>query len=1081
MKRALTAAAKPIAVLLLALVAVHPLLHSSLPWSADGQLHFWRLVELDHCLRNGYLYPRWMPDLAYGYGFPLLNYYAPLSVYLAEGFHLLGLGFTAALLAALSAGLALGALGAYLWAREAFGEAGGLIAAVAYTYAPYTLYDAIWRGNLAETLALGLLPWVFWRLRRLALDGSGRNLALAALAFAALVLSHNITALIASPLLAGYALLLWLTTGRSRKALGLLAGALALGLALSAFFWLPALLEREFVQTAKIVTASHFDYRHNFLNLGELLSPPAPIDVTLMNPQVPRSLGWTALALAALGVVGSWKVDSSLRWQILGAFAALVLCAFLTLSASQFLWQSVPLLPYVGFPWRFLGPAGLMAAWLAGAPAGRWRPGARVVGVGLATLATVVFALTWLYPRYLEPMEDLTPAGIIAFEQTSGALGTTSIGEYLPGGVKELPDTTALEAQYRAGGSIRRLMTESLPEGATIVSHAWRLVGGDMTVDSPRDWTATLWLFYFPGWRVWLNGVEIETTPTSPHGLMRFAVPAGESHIKVRFGSTPWRLAGAALSAAGLIALAGMVVRTGLRLAINRQATKLKPAEADYPRAIYRPLAPQPNDLSSGGQAAAPEPAARSTRYTWAGALAVVGLVLAAKAIYLDTHDSPVRYAGFDGRQVTGVGAPEQIRFDDGIRLLGHDPATPAVEAGGSLSLRLYWTASAPPGEEYSSFLHLVDAEGHRWGQSDNQHPGGYPTVRWRPGEYNRDAHTLAVLPGTPPGNYTLRAGLLARATGAGLDVLDERGAPAGTSVAIGSVTVTRPKRPLPVEALDVAHRLDVHLGDLTLLGVSLDRRQATPGETLLLTLYWRAERPPAQDYAVSVAALDESGAIVATTALPPAATTYPTGQWIAGEIVRGQHWLTLPAGLDTGAYALRVTLLEAEGRPIGTPVSLAEGGQITVVAPERQTVIPPMGHRLDANFADRATLLGYDLVPETAQPGETLRLTLYWRAEQPMPRSYAVFAHLLDANSRIVAQHDGLPANWTRPTTGWLPGEVIVDAHDLVLETGVPPGAYLLEAGLYDPETGVRLPVLDAAGQIIADRALLAPVSVEP
>jgi hypothetical protein len=96
------------------------------------------------------------------------------------------------------------------------------------------------------------------------------------------------------------------------------------------------------------------------------------------------------------------------------------------------------------------------------------------------------------------------------------------------------------------------------------------------------------------------------------------------------------------------------------------------------------------------------------------------------------------------------------------------------------------------------------------------------------------------------------------------------------------------------------------------------------------------------------------------------------------------------------------------------------------------------------------------------------------------MTRSYAVFAHLLDAESRIVAQHDGLPVNWTRPTTGWLSGEVITDVHELVLETDVSAGVYPLEVGLYDPETNVRLPVLDAAGQIIEDRALLAPVSVE-
>jgi len=1060
-KQKLRTAAKLVAVLLLVTVALHPLFRSTLPWSADGQLHFWRIVELDHCLRNGYFYPRWMPDMAQGYGFPLLNYYAPLSIYLAQGFHLLGLGFTTALLAAFSASLALGALGAFFWAREAFGEAGGIVAAVAYTYAPYTLYDAIWRGNLAESLALGVLPWAFWRLRRLALDGDSRNMAPAALAFALLVLSHNVTALIASPLLAGYALLLWLTSKCPPKTLGRLAGALALGLALSAFFWLPAFFERAFVQTEKMITTSHFDYRHNFLEPGELLSPPVTADVTLMNPPVPRSLGWPTLLLAALGAAGNWMAgkwagwkarsvppsppSSSLRWETLATLLCLLLCAFLTLSTSRILWEKVPLLPYVGFPWRFLGPAGLMAAWLAGAAARwaeRWAP-----GVGLAVLAIVVFSLTWLYPRHMEAMNNLTPAGLIAFEKKSGALGTTSVGEYLPIWVKELPQPKGLEAQYQAGGAIQRLATESLPEGATIISETWQLVGGDVTVNSPHDWTATLQLFYFPGWRVWLNGVEARTTPTSPHGLIQFAVPAGETHVKVRFGPMPWRLAGTALSSAGLLSLAALFAR---RLSSHR-----------------------------GGASRAIMPGIPSNRPVWAGALVTVGLILGVKVAYLDTHDSPVRVTGFNGQEAAGTSAPVQVSFADGIRLLGYDPATLVVEAAGSLPLDLYWTADTPPGEEYSSFLHLVDAEGHRWGQSDNQHPGGYPTVRWRPGEYNRDAHTLKVLPGTPPGNYILRAGLLVPASGVGLDVLDERGAPAGTSVAIGTVAVTRSPQPPPVEALPMAHRLDAHLGDLTLLGLSLDRPEAAPGDTLHLTFYWRADQK-VQDYTLSLQMLDQKGRAVTETPLPLATTAYPPGQWTAGEIVQGQHWLTLPASLDSGTYAMQLQLLDGDKRSVGAPLPLGEAGQITVVAPARQVTVPPMQHRLDANLGDQVTLLGYDLEPEIARPGETLRLTLYWRAEQPMRRSYTVFAHLLDANSRFVVQDDSVPAGWTRPTTGWLPGEIIVDLHPLSLAGDVPAGDYFLQVGLYDAENNDRLPVLDTAGQIVQDRVQLDPITVE-
>jgi hypothetical protein len=1093
MKQILTATIKSIAVLLLALVAIHPLLGPTLPWSADGQLHFWRVVELDHCLRNGYFFPRWMPDMAFGYGYPLLNYYAPLSLYLAEGFHLLGLDFTAAFLAALSTSLALGALGTYLWARDAFGESGGLIAAVVYAYAPYMLYNTIWRGNLAESLALGVLPWAFWWLRRLVLEGNNRNLTLAALAFAVLVLSHNITALIAAPLLSSYALLLWLTTRRSRQALGLIIGALAMGLVLSAFFWLPAFFERDVVQTEKLL-ASYFDFHHNFMRLGELFSPPVPVDVTLMNPAVPRSLGWVALALAALGLVGGWKVggsrswkvdsfpassdSSTSRWEVLGILAGLLLCGFLALPVSEFLWEGLPLLPYTEFPWRLLGLASLMAAWLAGASAEwarRWRPGARVLGVGLTTLATVAFSLTWLYPRYLAPIENPTPAGLIDFERHGGVLGTTSAAEFLSVWVQELPDTTALQAQYQAGGPIQRLATESLPQGATIVSQAWRLIGGDVTVNSPRDWTATLLLFHFPGWRVWIDGNEVAVTPSFPHGLIRFPVPAGEVRIKVRLGPTPWRLVGMALSAVGLIGLTVLVLRstTFCSAAMARSRERRLGDEAHRDQASKR----APTRLTSTPPFAPTRPEPGS----YLAVLLAVGLVFAVKLAYFDAHDSLVRYTGFDGQTVAGVGAPAQINFQGEIRLLGRDPATLAVEAGDTLPLRLYWTSYAPLDEEYSSFLHLIDAQAHRWGQSDNQHPGGYPTVRWRPGEYNQDDHNLAVLPGTPPGTYTLRAGLLAQTTGVGLDVLDERGAPAGTSVAIGTVTVVRPQQPPAVEVLEMVHRLDIRFGDLTLLGTGLDRHQAAPGETLLLTLYWRAEQKMYQGYVVAIEVTDRSGQVVARVTLPPAASIYPTGEWIAGEIVQGQHWLTLPPGLDSGTYSLSLQLLDASHRAGHAAVALGEAGQVNVVAPQRQMTAPPMKKRLDANFADRITLLGYDLEPQLTRLGETMHLTLYWRAEQLMTRSYTVFTHLLDAGSRIVAQHDGLPANWARPTSGWLPGEIIADVHSLALGADVPPGEYLLEVGLYDAGSNVRLPVLSADGQIIEDRVLLAPVSVEP
>jgi len=105
---------------------------------------------------------------------------------------------------------------------------------------------------------------------------------------------------------------------------------------------------------------------------------------------------------------------------------------------------------------------------------------------------------------------------------------------------------------------------------------------------------------------------------------------------------------------------------------------------------------------------------------------------------------------------------------------------------------------------------------------------------------------------------------------------------------------------------------------------------------------------------------------------------------------------------------------------------------------------------------------------------GEVLTVTLVWRAEAEMERSYHVFLHLRGPGGEMVAQSDGVPAGWTRPTTGWLPGEVVVDERVLALPAALPAGVYTLSAGLYDPDSGQRLTAPDGTD------ALPLPVRIE-
>ncbi|MCZ7673386.1 MAG: hypothetical protein M5U34_42860 [Chloroflexi bacterium] len=204
-------------------MAIQPILTGILPWRGDGLLHLVRLAELERAVRAGVMFPRWSPDLGYGFGFPLFHYYAPFSYYVGLIPRLSGFSLPASL--ALSYLLALWVLGwgVALWARDVWREWLGVITAVLATlYAPYLLYNTYHRAALAELWGLAWLALLLWAVNkaiddfRLPIGESSlsqftrqlSNFIWIAVFYALLILSHNITALIGTPFILGYALFL---------------------------------------------------------------------------------------------------------------------------------------------------------------------------------------------------------------------------------------------------------------------------------------------------------------------------------------------------------------------------------------------------------------------------------------------------------------------------------------------------------------------------------------------------------------------------------------------------------------------------------------------------------------------------------------------------------------------------------------------------------------------------------------------------------------------------------------------------------------------------------------------------------
>ena len=1022
----------------LLLPAIQPLLAGHLPWRADGLLHFHRLAQLEWAVSLGALYPRWLPDLSYGYGFPLFNYYAPLSYYLTLPWRWLGFSVAGAMQLGYATGLL--ALGGamFIWARGRWGLMAGWAAAVAAVYAPYILYNGLHRGALPELWGLAWLAFTFAAVDRFRQKPGRWSGAAVSLTFAALMLTHNILALIGTPFLLLYAY--WELPWRSdkRPQAFWLALLLLLGLGLSAFFWLPALAEKDLVQIDQLTAPANFHYGNNFLPWPALLPAPRPADPAQVNPAIPFGLGWPQFLLLLLAWWPGPKREQKTgrRWPAFEKLLGLLgLAILMSLPVSRPLWDHLPLLPFVQFPWRFLGPASLLLALLAGAGVAhleqwdrRWPP--------VAVAGLLIFSLFWLFPAPAPPQTDPTPLDTIRFEQESGALGTTSAADYLPVTVAELPPPDSLASLYGASGErpIPRLNRDILPAGVDILAEENGFTAVNLQYRAAHPFTAQFHHYYFPGWQARLNGQPVEAYAAGPHGLLSVDLPAGEQQLTVSFGSTPLRRLAGLLSGGALLLLAAWLL--------------FAPVGGEQQKLAARP----------GTAAIHRAPVAALLLFTLA--------LLAVKLAYLEQADTIFRRSAFDGEQLTQVGRPLQVNFGDQLLLLGYDLPRRSVAADELVEIDLYWRVLPPVQAEYSVAVHLVDDQGRRFGEHDSFHPANYPTTRWQAGEYGRDQHRLTIWPGALPGVYQLWVTVYGRADGRQLEYRNEIGQPLGLSYPLTELAISWAQQQPAATDLPLDPGAEQALGGgLVLIGWPGLPAAVTVGQPLPFTLFWRTDAVPRAVHYARLQLLDARGEAAAVLVWPPGRDSFQTADWPPGVVARDERALLIPAArngdpaqpFQSGQYTAVLDLLDEQSGSLGTAVALAD---IHVQVPERRFDLPAGSSPSGAFFGDLVELAAYRLEGTFWRAGDTLPLTLIWRALALSDQPLAVFVHLVGEDGRIYSQQDQPPLAGARPITSWLPGEILTDPYQLWLPPDLPPGVYELRVGLYNPVDGRRLPL---------------------
>jgi hypothetical protein len=417
------------------------------------------------------------------------------------------------------------------------------------------------------------------------------------------------------------------------------------------------------------------------------------------------------------------------------------------------------------------------------------------------------------------------------------------------------------------------------------------------------------------------------------------------------------------------------------------------------------------------------------------------------------------------------------------LTYLGHDQHGPAA-AGETLDVTLYWRVEQEVGgrDDWTFFAHLVDERGFRWGGETFFH---YPSAQWQPGEMILYEKSIPVDAGAPPGSYKLDLGAFSPSLDARLPVLDEAGQLAGTAIHVGPIELDRAAAP-PAAYPVMQEEHDVRFAEvLTLLGSDRDRSDLRPGETLALTLHWLAEDRVPPDTTIQLW-LQGTQRRVPLWEGDPVRGDYAFTAWQPPEYVRDRYALRLPLEIEAGDYDLHLALLDPDGNPLavrsnGFSRSPLKLGTLHVHASDRLWEPPPFDHAVNARLGDVIELVGYTLEPTGAvvQPGDTLRLTLVWRCLRPIERPYTVFTHLLDSGQQVRGQKDNPPVGGRYPTTLWVPDEIVVDPYEITVDQDAPPDLYVLEVGIYDPTTGVRLPVGSATGAS-ADRVLLGQIVLD-
>lgn len=493
----------------------------------DGEWAVVRLSDMYREIKDLQFPARFSGYLNFQYGYPLFNFAYPLPYYFGLIFVFLKMGFVGSIKILFSLSVIFSFLSMYLLSSSLWkSKWAGLISGIFYLYVPYRIVDLYVRGSIGESLSFVLFPLILWGIKKIYESKDLKYFFATSAFFALLVATHNIMTV-----LFGLIIFLIVVVSLLYKKFNFvfrLFGSLVFSMCLSAFFWIPAIFEKNLILLSKIPIADRNLY---FVKPLDLVIPKwgygTPTDPNGFGYQlgIPQLL---ALGFVILFFILKFKKES-LRKLLSFLIISTLVISFLMFSASSILWH-LPLLSEINYPWTVLSILIFLVALIAGYLG---KLGKKYVSLGfILGLFAIIFVVSHAVPNYQVDRGD-------GFYVTNQAT-TTSSNELMPLWVKVFP-LSAPSSKVVAKGNISNLKSKS-----NSIS---------FNISSERNETVTINTIYYPGWEFKVDGTGTKINYNNKYGVMEINVPKGDHLVQGKLSETPLRMTADFISFAAIFTL----------------------------------------------------------------------------------------------------------------------------------------------------------------------------------------------------------------------------------------------------------------------------------------------------------------------------------------------------------------------------------------------------------------------------------------------------------------------------------------------------------------------------------------------